>query len=123
MRNRKVLSVTYEHGMPELERPVARVKVATDAELLPAVVDFVGQVAQRLGLRNRAAENLDRAVETVCRNIIEHAFDPDESGQYDIEILRRPGRVVVAVEDQGLPFNYAHLREGRDTALPEMLHH
>src|SRR3712207_5699538 len=106
--------MTNERETPELERPVARVTMTTDAELLPAVVDFVKEVAQRLGLRDKAAENLDRAVEAVCRNVIEHAFDPDEAGQYSIEILRQPGRVVVAVEDRGLPFNYAHLRDGKD---------
>jgi anti-sigma regulatory factor (Ser/Thr protein kinase) len=124
MRNcGEVLPVTDEHGTPELERTVARVTVTTDAELLPAVVDFVRQVARRLGLRDKAAENLDQAIETVCRNIIEHAFDPDEAGQYDIEIIHRPGRVVIAVEDRGLPFDYAPLRDGGDTPLPEMLHH
>jgi anti-sigma regulatory factor (Ser/Thr protein kinase) len=84
--------VTDDHGTPGLERPVARVTVTTDADLLPAVVDFVRQVARRLGLRDKAAEQLDRAVETVCRNVMEHAFDPDEKEQYDVEILRRPGR-------------------------------
>ncbi|HKH49290.1 MAG TPA: ATP-binding protein [Thermoanaerobaculia bacterium] len=111
-----------EHGTREPERPVARVTVATDAELLPAAMDFVRQVARRLGLRDKAAEHLDRAVETVCRNVIERAFGPDEAGQYDVEILRRPGLVVIAVEDRGLPFNYAHLRDDEDTTLPEMLH-
>jgi hypothetical protein len=90
---------------------------------LPAVVGFVRRVVHRLGLGNKAAEQLDRAVETVCRNVIEHAFDPDEAGHYDVEILRRPGRVVVAVEDRGLPFDYASLRDDGDTALPEMFHH
>src|SRR5215218_4442160 len=66
-------------------------------------MDFVRQVARRLGLRDKAAEHLDRAVETVCRNVIERAFGPDEVGQYDVEILRRPGLVVIAVEDRGLP--------------------
>jgi anti-sigma regulatory factor (Ser/Thr protein kinase) len=112
--------VTGVRGTPE--RAVVRVAVSTEAELLPAVVDFVRRVAQRLGLEGRAAEELNRAVETVCRNVIEHAFDPNEAGQYDIEILRRPGQVVVVVEDRGLPFDYAQLREGGDTTLPEMLH-
>ncbi len=112
--------MTYEHG--EAERAVVRLAVTTDAELLPTVVDFVRQVAQRLGLKDKAAEKLDRAVETVCRNVIEHAFNPDEAGQYDIEILRRPGKVVVAIEDRGLPFDYARLREGEDRTLHEMLH-
>jgi anti-sigma regulatory factor (Ser/Thr protein kinase)/GNAT superfamily N-acetyltransferase len=117
------LPVTDEHGTQELERPVARVTVTTDPELLPAVVDFVGQVAHGLGLSDRAADHLDRAVEAVCRNVIEHAFDPDEEGQYDIEILRRPGQVIIAVEDRGLPSDYAHLRDDGDTALPEVLRH
>jgi serine/threonine-protein kinase RsbW len=114
--------VTDEHGAPELERSVARVEVPTDPELLPAVVDFVRRVAHRLGLWDKAAEHLELAVETVCRNVVEHAFDPGEAGRYDIEILRRPGGVVIAVEDRGLPFDYARLRDGKDTALPEMLH-
>ncbi|MDQ5813087.1 MAG: ATP-binding protein, partial [Actinomycetota bacterium] len=113
------MPATDDRGTPGPERPVARVTVTTGAELLPAVVDFVGQVARRLGLGDRATEQLDRAVETVCRNVIEHAFDPDEEGQYDVEILRRPGRVVIAVEDRGLPSDYAPLRDGGDTALPE----
>jgi anti-sigma regulatory factor (Ser/Thr protein kinase) len=121
--DKEALPATDDRGTPELERPVARVTVTTDAELLPAVVDFVRQAARQLGLGDKAAVHLDRAVETVCRNVIEHAFDRDEAGQYDVEILRRPGRVVIAVEDQGLPFDYARLRDGGDTALPEMLHH
>ena len=96
---REGLLVTDERGTPE--RAVVRVAVSTEAELLPAVVDFVRRVAQRLGLGGTATEELDRAVETVCRNVIECAFDPDEAGQYDIEILRRPGRIAIAVEDRG----------------------
>ena len=62
--------VTDERGTPEPERSVARVTVTTDAGLLPVVVDFVRRVARRLGLTNRAAEHLDLAVQTVCRNVI-----------------------------------------------------
>ena len=83
--------MTDDRGTPEPERPVARVTVTTGAELLPAVVDFVRQVTRQLGLGDKAAEQLDRAVETVCRNVIGHAFDPDEERYYDVEVLRRPG--------------------------------
>ena len=111
-----------ERGTPERERPIACVTVTTDAELLPAVVYFVQQVAHRIGLRDIAAEHLDESVETLCRNVIEQAVGPDEEGQYDIIALHRPGQIVIAVEDQGLPFDYARSRDGGDTALPEMLH-
>lgn len=102
---------------------MARVTVTADPELVPAVVGFVRRVAHRLGLEDEAAERLDLAVETVCRNVIEHAFDAGEKGEYDVEVLRRPGQIVVAVEDRGLPFDYEPLREERATALPEMLRH
>ena len=110
-----------ERGTPERERPIARVTMTTDAELLPAVVYFVRQVAHRIGLSNKA-EHLDESVEALCRNVIEQAFGPDEEGQYDILVLHRPGQVVIAVEDQGIPFDYARSRDGRDITLPDMLH-
>ena len=49
--------MTDERGAPEAERAVVRLLVSTDAELLPAVVDFVRQVAHRLGPRGWATEH------------------------------------------------------------------
>ena len=114
--------MTDEQGTAKLDKPIATVSVLADAELLPAVVNFVRRAAHQVGLSDKTSEHLDRAVRTVCRNVIDHAFEPDEEGQYDVSVLRRPGQVVIAVEDQGLPFDYAPLQEGSDTALPEMLH-
>src|SRR5829696_6487381 len=114
--------MTDEHGTSQLDKSVVAVTVLVDAALLPAVVDFVRRAANHLGLRDKAAEHLDRAVGTVCRNVIDRAFEPDEEGRYDVYVLRRPGQVVIAVEDRGLPFDYVPLQEGSDTALPDMLH-
>src|SRR5829696_3913299 len=114
--------MTEEHATSKLGKPVAAVTVLADAKLLPAVVDFVRKVADQLGLRGKAAEHLDRVVETICRNVIDHAFGPDEEGRYDVYLFRQPGQVVIAVEDQGLPFDYASLQDGSDTALQDMLH-
>src|SRR5919107_1195393 len=40
----------------------------------------------------------------------------------DVDVLRRPGRVVVAVEDQGLPFDYGSLQDDKDRTVLEILH-
>ena len=114
--------MTDEQGTSSLDISIATVSVLADVELLPAVVDFVRRAAHRLGVRDKTIEHLDQAVGTVCRNVIDHAFEPDEDGRYDVSVLRRPGQVVIAVEDQGLPFDYAPLQVDSDTALPEMLH-
>jgi anti-sigma regulatory factor (Ser/Thr protein kinase) len=112
--------LTDKDETPKLEEPVARVTVSADAGFLPPVVDFVRQTAHRLGLRDEAAEHLDRVVEVICRNVIEHAFEPGQDGRYDVLVLRRSGQIVVAIEDRGLPFDYERFQEG-DPVLGEML--
>ncbi len=110
--------MTDESG--KAEELISRLTTTTDAALLPPVIDFVKRVAHHLGLSDEDAEHLDRAVEAVCRNVIEHAFGPGDDGRYDVLVLRRPGQVVVAVEDQGLPGDYDRF-EDEDSPLSEML--
>ncbi|MDQ3912295.1 MAG: ATP-binding protein [Actinomycetota bacterium] len=105
------------------ERLIARVTVTADVDFLPVVVDFVRRTAHRLGLRDEAADHLDRAVELVCRNVAENAFESDQDGSYDVYVLRRPVQIVVAVEDRGLPDVYARFERGEDSGLRGMLQH
>jgi len=102
------------------EEPIARITISSDVGFLPPVVDFVKQMTRRLGLGD--TEPVDQAVELVCLNVIEHAFGPEEKGSFDVYVLRRPGRVVVAVEDQGLPFDYGSLQDDKDRTALEILH-
>jgi anti-sigma regulatory factor (Ser/Thr protein kinase) len=111
-----------QNETPSTGELIARVTVPANAGFLLAVIDFVRHVTHQLGLRGAAAEHLDRVVEAVCRNVVEHAFGPDDDGRYDVHVLRRPGKVVVAVEDRGLPFDYARFQDDEDRILPEMLH-
>ena len=112
--------MTESNATPEEQ--IARVTVSADTGFLPPVIHFVRQMSDRLGLSDEAAEHMDGAIDLVCRNIIQHAFGPGEEGSYDVHVLRGPGRVVVAVEDQGLPFDYSRLQEGKDQSLLEILH-
>jgi hypothetical protein len=102
------------------EESIARVTISADAGFLPPVIEFVKQLTFRLGLED--AEHVDRALELVCLNVIEHAFGPEEEGFFDVQVLRRPGHVVVAVEDQGLPFDYKRVQDGEDRTVLETLH-
>jgi serine/threonine-protein kinase RsbW len=108
-----------EPGTVSSPRPVASVAVPADAAFLPPAIGFVRSASRRLGLREADAGDLARAVEAVCRNVIEHAFGPGEDGKYEIRLLSRPGQVVVAVEDRGLPFDYVRLQRA---GTADMLH-
>jgi len=104
------------------EEPIARITMRSDADFLTSVVSFVGHMAERLGLGGKEAGHLKRAVETVCRNVIENAFGPNDDGRYDVHVLRRPGKLVLAIEDKGLPFDYTSLRDAEDQTLAGTLH-
>jgi hypothetical protein len=102
------------------EEQIARVTITADAGFLPPVVEFVKEMTLRLGLKD--GEHIDQALELVCMNIVEHAFGPEEEGSLEVRVLRRAGLVVVAVEDQGLPFDYKRLEDGEDRTVLEVLH-
>ena len=70
-------------GTPDLDGSVAPTLSTSDAELLPAVMDFARQVAHRLGPRDGATEHTVAAVEAACPNVVTHAFDPAAAGQHD----------------------------------------
>ena len=89
-RRQEVSFVRDRNETEKLEQLAARVTVSAEAGFLPPLVDFVRQTAHRLGLRDEAAEHLDRVVEVVCRNVVEHAFEPGHDGGYDVLVLRRP---------------------------------
>jgi len=103
------------------EQQIARITVVAKVEFLPAVIGFVRDVSTKLGLAGRDVERLELVVEEACMNVIEHAFDPDEQGAFDVIILRKPGQVVVAVEDQGLPFDFRKFEAGQESGLGVML--
>jgi serine/threonine-protein kinase RsbW len=103
------------------ERQIARLTIAASLEYLPAVMGFVRQVVSSFGLSDAEAGRLELVTEEACVNVIEHAFDPGEKGWYDIVILHRPGQVVVAVEDRGLPFDFRKLAGGEQSGLGMVL--
>src|SRR4030042_7044568 len=88
------------------EQQVARITLVAKVEFLPAVASFVREISTKLGLTGNDIEQLELVVEEACLNVIEHAFDPGEQGSFDVVILRKPGQVVVAGEDPGVPFDF-----------------
>jgi anti-sigma regulatory factor (Ser/Thr protein kinase)/GNAT superfamily N-acetyltransferase len=103
------------------EQQAARVTLVAKVEFLPAVASFVREISIKLGLAGNDIEQLELVVEEACVNVIEHAFDPGEQGSFDVVILRKPGQVVVAVEDQGLPFDFREFDAEKESGLGTIL--
>ena len=103
------------------EQQIARITVLARIEFLPAAIGFVGDVAAKLRLTGEDVKRLELVVEEACINVIEHAFDPGEQGMFDLIILRKPGQIVVAVEDQGLPFDFKKSEAREESGLGMVL--
>ncbi len=85
-------------------------RAKAEIKLLPAVIETVRKVTRKYGMPKNFARDLELASEEACHNVIEHAYD-DEEGYYVLEIRIEPGRFVVTVKDQGIPFNLKLLKE------------
>jgi anti-sigma regulatory factor (Ser/Thr protein kinase) len=102
------------------EQQIIRLTLLARLDLLPGTIGLVREIAGKLGLDDRDAYRLELVVEEACVNVIEHAFE-GETGSFDITLIRRPGQIVVAVEDRGLPFDYKNLEAGQPSGLGTVL--
>ena len=99
------------------EQQIARLTLAAEAQYLVPALAFIREAAGPLGLAAPDVLGLARAVEEVASNVIRQAFEPGQRASFDIVVLRRPGRLVVVVEDQGLPFDFTTLEAGEGPGL------
>ena len=102
---------------PPSDRQIARISVAAERHYLAAILAFLREATGRLGLPAPDIAGLERAVEDVCANVVEHGFEPGQPASFDVALLRRPGHLVVAVEDRGLPFDFTALEADAESGL------
>ncbi len=88
---------------------VGRVRVRAEMRYLPWVLEAVRSLLIETGVQELTAELLVMATEEACLNVIQHAFEPDEEGRYEVSVEKPPLGMIIAVEDQGLAFNPALL--------------
>ncbi len=100
---------------------IIQLDVLAKIEYLSDIVEFVGKIVIRLGLTDEESKALQLVTEETCLNVIEHAFDEEEIGRYSVFVERRPGKIVVAVEDQGLPFDFTKFQPDDNTGLGMLL--
>ncbi len=109
-----------EQIMPN-DQQIVRLKVSAKVDYLSDIVEFAGKTVIKLGLSEPESRKLQLVTEEACLNVIEHAFDPEEAGQYEVIIERPAGQVVIAVEDQGLPFDFTKFKPDDDAGLGMLL--
>lgn len=108
-------------AVPGAERALARLTIPAEEVNLSAILNLVRDVAARQGLDGRAVERLSFVLEEACANVIESAYSPGEAGTIDVVVARQPGKLLVALEDQGLPFDFRAFEKEEQSSLAELL--
>lgn len=85
--------------------------IPADLKYLPALQNFVSSLAWLAGLEKKDVEYLSLAVEETVTNVIQHAFQPEESASFELECSFDKLEFSVTVRDKGLPFDPARYQE------------
>ncbi len=66
---------------------------------------YVRELAVLAKLTEERTEALVLAADEACTNILEHAFEPGETGTFTLESELTPSLLTLAIRDKGLPFD------------------
>lgn len=84
---------------------LGRLRLLANERLVGSAVRFVSSVAEAEGMAASDLPRLELALEETCLNVVKHAYPDETRAYYDVIVEERQGSLVVAVEDQGLPFD------------------
>jgi len=113
------------------ERLLARLQVHAVPQGGRVTGAVVEAAAAELGLTDEQAAHLSQAAAAVSRAIHRRGFDDPADATIDVEVVRVGHRVVVRLDDLGLPFDYedtdeldgAVLQQALDEGWVDEIHH
>lgn len=103
--------------MEQQENILASLRLSAKEKYIQSAVMLVKTVAQAEGFTDKQLLHLETITEEACLNVVQHAFDPEEEGSYELFILRPAGKIVIAIEDKGLPFDSEELASGKQAGV------
>jgi serine/threonine-protein kinase RsbW len=74
-------------------------------ENVPVAIDCVSRVAQSAGFDQSALYEIQLAVDEVCANVVQHAYEGTEPGDMEITCLLEDQRLTIRVRDWGWGFD------------------
>lgn len=100
----KQIPINMTHSVFNLNMP-------NDIKYLAVVLGYVKKLADLAGFDARGQREMELAVEEAVVNVILHAFEPGTKSSFDIRCEILPAYMLVAVHDQGIPFDAAFIPE------------
>ena len=91
-----------------------RLKIPGKSGNLEVIRNFVSDIAFRIGFDKKSVHEIELAVDEACTNIIEHAYEYDESKDIDVLVKTDLKQLTVIISDKGKSFNH------KDVKMPDM---
>lgn len=82
-----------------------RLTVPNDKHYLMLVLTFFKEAALLFGCSETDSYKIEVAIEEAVTNVIEHAYEANESSTFDVICQGIPGGVKMIVKEQGLPYD------------------
>lgn len=89
-------------------------KIPSQTDNLELIRNFINGVAKKVGFDSEESNKIELAVDEACTNVIEHAYQHDESKDIDIAIKIDYHKITIVVTDRGKSFNM------KEVELPDM---
>ncbi len=81
-------------------------KIPSKVDNLEIIRDFISGVANKVGFDSDEANKIELAVDEACTNVIEHAYQNDDSRNIDIAIKLECQKFTIVVTDRGRSFSF-----------------
>ena len=89
-------------------------KIPSQTDNLEIIRDFVAGIARKVGFGVEDTNKIELALDEACTNVIEHAYQHDESKDIDIAVKIDINKFTIVVADRGRSFNVEEIE------LPDM---
>jgi serine/threonine-protein kinase RsbW len=100
---------------------LASLSIPADVQYLPLLHSFARGIANWFSFRENDIHDIELIVEETFVNIIENSFEPGELGACDVFFSYKPGKLVIAFEDKGLPLDIEKLEREEKSATGFLL--
>jgi serine/threonine-protein kinase RsbW len=80
-------------------------------EVLDEIREFVAEIARDGGFAEKEIYSLQLAADEAATNIIEHAYQDVSDAEFDVICDMRGDTLVIAMRDDGRPFNPSNVRQ------------
>ncbi len=91
-----------------------KLRIPSQTENLEVIREFVSGVAKKVGFGDDEINKIELAVDEACTNVIEHAYQNDNTKDIDVAVKLDYQKLTVVVTDKGKSFKPS------DIAIPDM---